>query len=221
MLGAASYDVQLVVLVVLGASLFMIPIFIYMRMTQNRKKEPIVFVSSESARRHFALVWLIRGTGVLLALCSAITAFIIVAGQFERPDIHSWASRILCSVGVACFVLVFGIISKIGCDMFRNLNTTTLANFSFTFAVLLATAWYHLLPPHLPKSIADYFASNSPFVEDYRRFLSYIAFFLFYKLIKAYLMQNLGLNASNPPQNRPPIDPETPEFPRKSPLVQL
>jgi hypothetical protein len=73
------------------------------------------------------------------------------------------------------------------------------------------------LPPHLPKVINDYYAGNAflaPFVDQgehsgptYRAALSYIAFFIFYKLIKASLLKILNLNLPTPPQNLPPSAP--------------
>lgn len=175
------------------------------------------------AQRHLALIWLIRGTGALIALCSAIIAFGIVAYQFERPDVDSWISRIVCSVGVFLFVLLFGFISKRGCDMSRKLNPITLADFSSVFALFVAVDWYQFLPPHLPKAVVDYFGSNPffyPFDEQrspggltYRAALSYVAFFIFYKLIKASLLKILDLNPPASPQNPVPLVPSVPPNP--------
>lgn len=244
--GTADYDVRLVVRVVLGASLCIAPIFILMRMTRERKKEPVVFVSSDSAWRHAALIWLIRGTYVITAIFAAILLLAIMValpmgavGETITDASNSWAFRITMAFAVLTTILLFGLIMKkvfyegFRKD-FRKVNTDSVANFSSIFALLLAIDWYLVLPPHLPKAIVDYFGSNPffyPFDEQrspggptYRGMLSFVAFYIFFRLIKAYLMHILDLDSPEPPQNLPtppPTDPDIPEFPQKSPLVQL
>src|ERR1700692_2124241 len=101
MLGSASYNVWLVLLVVLGASLCMVPIFLLMRMTRDRKKEPILVVSPDSARRHAAMIWLIRGTYIVSAIFAVLLLLMIMVvfplgaiGKLITDASNSWALRI-------------------------------------------------------------------------------------------------------------------------------
>jgi len=180
-----------------------------------------------TSRLHSALSWLIRGTGASLAIGSMIAMVCFVGGMIigairGETGTLGWIGAAIAILFVASFL---GLVFKRGYNMFRKINAMTVADFSSVFALLLAMAWYHLLPPHLPQVIADFCARNAflaPFSEQgrgltYRGVFSFIAFFVFYKLIKAYLMQALDLNVPNPPSS----DPDISEFPRKSPLVQL
>ena len=96
--------------------------------------------------------------------------------------------------------------------MWLRVDTTSVANFAFVLAMLLALGWYHLLPANLPKAVIDYFGDNpffAPFREanpnpSYRAALSYLAFFGFYKLIKAFVVEKLRLDAV-PRAKEPPF----------------
>ena len=59
-------------------------------------------------------------------------------------------------------LLFYLFIAKVGYDMFRKLNATTISNFAFIFSILTARALYYLLPPSLPKLIGDH-VENSYF----------------------------------------------------------
>ena len=74
------------------------------------------------------------------------------------------------------------------------------------------------MPAQLPQFILAY-----PLVVLLvnRDTLSLIVFWILWHAIKVVLLRVLELNPPNPPQNLPPIDPDIPEFPRKSPLIQL
>lgn len=188
--------------------------------------------ASPSSRSHAALVWLIRGTGALVAIPSIVFALgsVIVLPFFIIGTVRTgggWMEVGLMSGLMLVGLLFYGVLAKVGYDMFRKVNGTTISNFAFIFSVLVARTLYYFLPVNYPRFVGDY-VGNNPFFEQgdgpgitYRVTLGFIVFLLFYNLIKPYLLRTLGLSGSNPPQNRPPTDPEVPQFPQKSPLVQL
>lgn len=194
----------------------------------------------QPSRSHAALIWLIRGTFIVTAIFLAIfLLFILVAVPFsiifrESANASNPMGYRLTMVFVGLILILFyGFIVKRNYHNFRKdfwkVNADTVANFSIVFALLLAIDWHHFLPPNLPQAIVHRFGSNGFLASllepgpgiHYRGVLSIIAFFLFNKLIKAYLMRVLDLNSPQPPQNPPPSDPDIPEFPKKSPLIQL
>jgi len=116
---------------------------------------------------------------------------------------------------VVPFLMVMpGVLVKIGYDMYRKVSSTTVPYFSFLFALILASVWYHLLPANLPAHIASFCRENALLanlagqgdhpVQTYRGTLAFLCFVLFYNLIKAYLFQILGLNSSAPQDPTPP-----------------
>jgi hypothetical protein len=187
---------------------------------------PMPAVATEPTQKHPALIWLIRGTGALIAIPSVLMLVVgLVMGVislFHRTGIQGW----LMALFLLLPVITFGTTCLVGYCMWRRIDKTTVANFAFIFAVLVARTFYYSLPPHLPKVINEHLWI---FFRDqgdrpgftYRGFWAFLVFILFYNLIKACLMQTLELNASSSSQNLPPIDPDIPEFPQKSPLVQL
>jgi hypothetical protein len=117
-----------------------------------------------------------------------------------------------------------GTLTLVGYCMWRRVDKTAVANFAFIFAVLVARGFYYSLPPHLGASINAHLwiFFQDPSVHagsSYRGIWSFCAFILFYILIKACLMQALDLD----PNSRTPdsSDDSTPEYPQKSPLIQL
>ncbi len=85
-------------------------------------------------------------------------------------------------VFMAVGVLFYGLIAKVGYDMFRKMNPTTVANFAFIFSLLTAHLLYHLLPTTVPNFIAAHVGKGSPLFGqgsahgiDYRFTLSFIA----------------------------------------------
>ena len=198
--------------------------------------------STEPISKHGALVRLVRGTSfaanvfgvIVLLLIWVVPGILFFEAVTDASNFEGY--RITRFFFGLALILFYGFIVKRIYDSFRKyrweLNARTVANFSSLFALFWAIDWYHILPAYLPNAIADYCRSHpqlAPFAEQgpgfsYRAVLSFIAYFVFYKLIKAYLMRILDLNDPNPLRdlpNPPPPDPDTPEFPRKSPLVQL
>jgi hypothetical protein len=182
---------------------------------------------------HAALRWMIRGTGALIALVSVVALGIMLFGVISEAIRNHGATLPLALI---VLLLVGGVLMTIfsrGMRMWQKANESTDADFASVFALLLAVAWYHLLPVNLPKVVIDYFGNNPFFAPfrpgqtgtSYRSILSFLAFYLFYRLIKAYLVQVFNLTPSAPPQTPPadsgPTDATTPEFPQRSPLVPL
>jgi hypothetical protein len=162
-----------------------------------------------SSRPHAALIWLIRGAGALLAAIATLTAisyisYMVITAVRNGTGNLGWWGVLAAALVIA---VLLGLIAKTGYDMFSKLNGITVTNFSFLFAALVALAWYHSLPTHLSKAMLDYFRSNPfliPFADSHgvtdRSVVSYLAFFLFYKLIKAYLLQVLDLDPAQSSQ---------------------
>jgi len=187
-------------------------LFLHMR-GQNRSVKPVVVVSSDAAQSHRALIYLIRGTGAsvagVMALAAIYFSILCVIGAVQGGmGALGWPGVF---IAIAIITGVLGLISYVGYGMWLRVDTISVANFAFVFAMLLAVGWYHLLPANLPKAVIEYFWDNPffyPFREpnpnpSYRALLSYFAFFLFYKLIKACVVEKLRLNAAPPPKEPP------------------
>ena len=105
-------------------------------------------------------------------------------------------------------LLFYGLIAKVGYDMFRKVGPTTVANFSFIFSALMTYALYHLLPLNLPKVFTNFAGNDFPFLYQgdhglgYRDAFALICFCSFYFAVKAYLLRALELSSSHPPQKR-------------------
>src|SRR5258708_2946636 len=161
-----------------------------------------------SAPPYAAITWIIRGTGMLIAVASAITgcfvfgAIVLGVCQTYPGEFFTvlaillalsfvswkWRSRIPFAVVfaiTACYFLgmaalsasrgrmelpgnlgwfatLFGALIVVGLfwaffqcgyGMWRRVDKTTVANFAFIFAFLVARAFYYSLPVHLPPSI--------------------------------------------------------------------
>jgi hypothetical protein len=173
----------------------------------------------QPAQPHTALIWLIRCTGFIIVaplILVLVVAPIGIMRAIYGPGLPSWMLVFVTLLAV----LIYGVIVKVGYAKFRKVQVISVANFAFIFAYLAAKDLYHLLPLNLPKFIADYVGDRSPFLSQddshgisYRTTLAFIAFLIFYNVIKHYLEQVLELNPPNPPQNLPPSDPDVPEEP--------
>ena len=180
----------------------------------------------QPSRPHPALIWLIRGTGAIIAIPSAMLILfavvvmpIMIIINPHRPAI-GWMQ---IGIGFSIMILgllFYGFIAKVGYDMFRKVNAATIANFSFIFSFLTAYTLYHVLPSNLPKFLADHVGKDAIFFGQgtgpeisYRATLAFLAFLIFYHVIKAYLLRVLELNAPIPPQNPPSSGPEEPFVP--------
>jgi hypothetical protein len=178
----------------------------------------------------------IRRTGIALAviftICGCyffVRAFIAVT--HDQPLFSAnfgWLGDPLFVLGSLALLWLLGTIIRLlikrGYDMWRRVDKTVVAVFAAIFALFAARVFHYLLPAHLPKAINDHLWPHfrDPFNDRGARMLwTWLALYLFYKLIKACLLQILELNSPNLPQNPPPINPDAPEFPRKSPLVQM
>jgi hypothetical protein len=180
-------------------------------MIRGRREAPPAVVSSDSARRHIALIWLIRVTGVLIAVSSAYVALVMLYAVImilfrpprpPPPDLTGW-------LGVECMGLLLAFLSGsfccVGWRMLRKTNSDAVAVFAFIFSFLTAVAFHHFL---LRAPVLGHHPVGWPW--SYRAMLSLIAFLIFQRVIKAYLLRVLVLNPPKPPQNPPPSDPKEP-----------
>jgi hypothetical protein len=180
----------------------------------------------QPAQPHAALIWLIRGTGAILAIPSAMLIIfavvvmpIMIIINPHRPA-FGWME---IGIGFSIMILgllFYGFIAKIGFDMFRKVNATTIANFAFIFSFLTAHTLYHVLPLNLPNFLVDHVGKDAIFFGQgtgpeisYRATLAFFAFLIFYNVLKAYLLRVLELNAPIPPQNPPSSAPDDPFVP--------
>ena len=175
--------------------------------------------AQQSAQPHAALIWLIRGTGALMVIPSAILILftvvvmpILIIINPHRPTID-WMQIGIGASLLIMGLLFYGFIAKVGYDMFRKVDAIAVSNFAFIFSILTARALYHLLPLSLPKTLSGYVCDDAPFLAkgqqlgiSYRATLAFFAFFIFYYIVKAFLLRILELNASKPPQNPTPSD---------------
>jgi hypothetical protein len=167
---------------------------------------------------HLALAWFIRGTGAAIALPSAVMAvfaiFMVVIDLFRHGEPQHW----LMLLFVLLPLLMFGGLFLVGYCMWRRIDSVTLANFSFIFSLLTARALYHLLPVPLPKILVAVVGTGFPFLQpgdlglSYRATFSFVAFFIFYHVLKAYLKRAFEPRLANPPPPRrqtyfPPLNP--------------
>jgi hypothetical protein len=131
--------------------------------SSSRNAIPAV-VSPEAARRHRAVIYLIRGTEIavaapILALIALIgLGFFLSINPFRNQTAGSEAYSVIMLI--AFLVVVAGIVAKsivryrnFGWSaVFRNVNflkvdTNSVSNFAFFFAAFAAHDLYHYLPP--------------------------------------------------------------------------
>jgi len=164
--------------------------------------------ASQPSKPHAALIWLIRVTYIVTAIFAVILLLAVMVALPFGVIFHAIAdgsnpSGYRISIALCGMVLIFiyGVIVKQSYHNipknFWKVNADTAANFAIVFALLLAVDSHQFLPPH-------------------RTYLSYIVFFVFYKLLKTYLFQILDLKITNPPKSSPP---SAPNDPRDEPFV--
>jgi hypothetical protein len=235
--------------------------------------------SSEAARKHPALIWLIRNTGAFIACASlligsyvlALIAFnvcrahpldfiailvllllalglygirrtgialavifsisacyffgcLVVTASQGQPQFSNfgWFGVPLYVLGMLALLWLLGFVFWLfvtkGYDMWRKIDKITVADFASVFAFVAACVFRYFLPVHLPNFVNDHLwvAIRDPFSHIGSRSSWFLlAIYVFYKLIKAYLFQILGLNSS-PPQNPTPPAPDDTDAPDRS-----
>jgi hypothetical protein len=168
---------------------------------------------------------------VILAIgvCYFFGCLLVTTLHGQPPSVNfGWFGVPLFVLGSLALMWLLGVIfwlsAKSGYDMWRKVDKIAAANFASVFALFAARVFHYFLPGHLPPAVNEHLSVHfrDPFNDRGTRMLwTWLALYLFYKLIKACLLQILELNPPNLPQNPPSIDPDAPEFPRKSPLVQM
>jgi len=167
------------------------------------------------------LRWAIPGTGLIMALVSALLllgGLGIVALSFLEG--HWEEQLVMMFIPVLLVLALPALLAKVGWDMFRNINEAAVANFAFLVAFILCRVWYRLLPAEMPAAIARFCRENdflSHFMEDnsrnpwtFRGILAVLAFFVFYNLIKAWFLQKLGMDR---PDSQRPAQPSVGKLP--------
>jgi hypothetical protein len=216
-------------IVILG--LCLVPIFMILR--NGRTRREVTVISSDAARKHIALVWLIRAgealfVGPLLLLALMIGfGFVVSINPFQRQPVYGAVYSVVMLI-IVLVVSTFLIGSArhrfLKFDSrdlilkFQRVTSNSVSNFSFVFAALSAHDVYQLMLAKLPKSIPGISQALLPFLD--RNLLWIFIFWGLWRLTYAVLLRVLELNHPAP-RKEPPIDPDIPEFPQKSPLVQL
>lgn len=189
---------------------------------RDRRNGP-VWVSFESARKHYALIYLIR-TGeafLVVPVLFVILAigFLLTLNPLRDTANHSAAFSIVM-LSAILFVSVVGIarfwhrMSNSNRDVlwrFKDVNTNSISNFSAIFAAFASHDYYRLM---LPATSASRNGLGD------RDLMWIFVFMALWTGMKFILNRLLEINSSSSSQN-PPVDPDIPEFPQKSPLVQL
>jgi hypothetical protein len=155
-----------------------------------------------------------------LELLFVLGTIALVFTQAETQNLLQWGVLLFfIPMAMFCAALMWA-----GYRMCRQISATTVANFAFIFSFLLAKVFYHFLPRNLPRLITDHIGNKISHGDDdisWRTVLAFIAFFIFYFVIKEIFLQVLGLNHSGRPQNLEIPGPDVPQFPEKSPLLPL
>lgn len=202
-------------------------------------------VSSESARKHLATIGLVRLGEAFVVVPLVFLALIIVWDIVCAINpFRSQARAIIeipgqpvvgeiCSVTLCIIILV--LIFFIGRKLIERLakfnlhtvfekilqvNTNSVSTFSFVFAAVSAHDFYQLMPAKSPEPGPGV----SPFlVIFFDRNMWFLVFWGVWRLVYVVACRVLELNPPRPPASSAdlPCDPDTPEFPKKSPLVQM
>jgi hypothetical protein len=195
---------------------------------RGRKAAPAV-VSPDSARKHIALIWLIRGAEglilvpVLLLILMIALGFVLSLNPFRSPPVYTQPFSLIMLVAV--LLVSAALILKIrhrspkpGHGIFQNFQKVTansVSNFGFIFSALAAHDLYQLMPPKLPHPIHGYSAVLMVFLD--RNILSMIVFWGLWSLTKSVLLRVLGLNPPAAPpdstQGQPSSSPDRPFVP--------
>jgi hypothetical protein len=153
---------------------------------------------------HAALIWLIRGTGVLIAGLSSYALVATICAMPKYVD-HFMAQGAIWTVSGFCSGLLILLLEvgfvRFGYHMFRKVDVGGVAIFSLIFALLLAIVLHHFLPVNAPHALI------------HRSTLSFITFFLFYTLSNWYLIRILDLNQAQPPAKKATFRPENTIYP--------
>jgi hypothetical protein len=187
---------------------------------------------SQSPGGHFALKFILRGTGVLLALGSAlfVTGIAVAVLTNAFPQAGSQYLMILSRIGVLALIgTIFALFAKVGFDMLRKVDTTAVENFAFIFAALSARVLYSAgswgckyWARHVNESGTLPISLPSLRTPEILWCLAFLSFFIFRRVYFSALMGVLELNPKYP--TAPPSigdDSSIPEFPEKSPLIEL
>ncbi len=99
--------------------------------------------------------------------------------------------------------------------MWRRVDQVTVADFASIFALFAARVFHYFLPAHLPKAINDHvwFIFRDPGDKGSRMLWTWLALYVFYKLIKASLLHVLEMDPPAPPKVPPRSDPSDPFTP--------
>ena len=160
----------------------------------------------------------IRRTGAALAVIFAISACyfwgcLVVTASRGQPEFSNfgWFGSPLIVLGSLALLWLLGFVFYLfitrGYAMWRRIDKITVADFASVFALLAASVFRYFLPVHLPNFVNDHLwvAIRDPFSDrGVRSSWFLLAIYVFYKLIKAYLFQILGLNSSAPQDPTPP-----------------
>lgn len=129
-----------------------------------------------------ALIWLIRGTGLTVAVVAGLSAIgtMLVLGTlfFSSMPQRTWMEWVLLRTLLLSSLAISGACAWIGYRMAFRVNCTDLQNFSFIYAALITTMLGHALPQY------EYMAQNATFMGV----VVIGSFFGFYWLIKNCLI---------------------------------
>jgi hypothetical protein len=223
---SSVYPVGLYLLIVLIFGLCVIPL---LRRLPRTVPPPLV-VAPESARRHLAVIYLIRaGEGVILLpflIFVAVIGYGFLMAFFPHrsaPARNEGVSFVMLpAILLICAAVVVGAIRRFRKSGFliftrqklEDVSEDNIGTFSFVFAAFAAHDFYRLMPPAPAKILPGFVGMLN------RDFMWIVVFWVLWKGTKVLLSRLLELN---PPSSRqsPPDDPDIPEFPQKSPLLPL
>jgi hypothetical protein len=194
-------------------------------MRGRRRKLNTAVVSPDAARRHIAVIYLIRGVEILVAvptfgLIALLGAcFVLKFNPFRHPqDNNEYFSVIMLTlillVSAVMIAKTVDRFRKSGGDLFRNfqkVDENSVSTFAFIFSALASHDLYHFLPPELPRFIQE---SIGDVIVLHRDILTIIAFFMLWHVSRAVLFRVLELNPKTPPR-----DPEPPDQSGSGPFV--
>lgn len=169
-------------------------------------------------RTRIGLVVLFAISGCYFFVCAFVAAargeplFSASFGWFGTPLLVLGSLALLWLLG-----FMFWIFAKKGYDMWRRLDRITVADFASVFALFAARVFHYVLPAHLPNAFNEHLGPHfrDPFSDKGARALwMWLALYIVYKFIKAYLFRILELNPTDTAQNPPPSGPdEAPDEP--------